>query len=187
MSQADPLTAPPASLSHWGLDGSQTAREGQRGWKNWSRGGARRSAHPRSPHNLLADTTRLAGCGGRLVGVLAVAPISQPILSELQALVGGSLCGPERLKNKLETRVPGKNLWSVRSGRCQVLPPGGLHRNDLEQHHESVPDFQRRLRVGRGRGNQDPRRGCCSPSCCSTMILGVLALIAGPKRSWGGV
>jgi len=45
-----------------------------------------------------------------LVGVLALAPISQPILSELQALVGVSLCGPERLKNKLKTGVPEKNF-----------------------------------------------------------------------------
>jgi len=42
------------------------------------------------------------------VGVLALAPISQPILSELQAFFGGSLCGPKGLKNKLETSVSGK-------------------------------------------------------------------------------
>jgi hypothetical protein len=56
------------------------------------------------------DTTQLAGCGGRLGDVLAVAPISQPILSELQAFLGGSLCGPKRLKNKLETSLPEKNF-----------------------------------------------------------------------------
>jgi hypothetical protein len=44
------------------------------------------------------------------VGVLALAPISQPILSELQAFVGVSLCGPEKLKNKLKTSLPGKNF-----------------------------------------------------------------------------
>ena len=95
------------------------------GGENWSRGRARRSAPPCFPHNLLADTTRLAGCGGRLVGVLTLAPISQPILSELQAAPGTRPCGPERLKNKLKTRVPGKNFWFLRSCRCQVLPPGG--------------------------------------------------------------
>jgi hypothetical protein len=39
-----------------------------------------------------------------------VAPISQPILSELQAFLGVSLCRPERLKNKLETSVPEKTF-----------------------------------------------------------------------------
>jgi len=86
------------AIGHWSDHGAVRRRDGQQGWRKLVGRGARRSAQPCSPHNLLADTTRLAGCGGRLVGVLALAPISQPILSESQAALGTRPCGPERLK-----------------------------------------------------------------------------------------
>jgi hypothetical protein len=88
---SSPADGPQPRRAIGGLMVAKPPGMGSGGGENWSKGGARRSAQPCSPHNLLADTTRLAGCGGRLGAVLAVAPINQPILSELQAFLGVSL------------------------------------------------------------------------------------------------
>jgi hypothetical protein len=87
---------------------AKTPERGSRGGKTGREWGEKVSP-TLLPHNLLADTTRFAGCGGRLGDVLAVAPISQPTPSELQASPGGSPCGPKRLKTSSKRACPKKS------------------------------------------------------------------------------
>ena len=101
-------------------------QEGQRGWRKLVARGARRSAQPCTPYNLLADTTQLAGCGGKFGGRPGCGPDQPADSFGIASFSGREPLRARKAQKQARNERVRKNLWCVRSGRCQVLPPGGL-------------------------------------------------------------